>query len=551
MKNSLIVFLCLISLYNTTAQNNLVKQWDYRYGGGGYEHADCKPIITNDNGFLIGCTSESDSSGDKSVNTIGCCDYWVAKLNHQGLIQWEKAYRGDKGDALFCLLPTNDKGFLLGGESSSGIGYDKSQPEWGLGDYWIIKIDSLGNILWDKDYGGLNTDWLQKVVNSSNSGYLLGGTTLSGIGGDKTQPSWGSYDIWLVKIDSIGNKIWDKRIGGSGFDKLRDMVATPDGGFILAANSSSGVSGDKTAADFGLSDYWVIKIDSLGNILWNKTYGGILWDDVYSITKTNDNAYTIGGISISDSGGVKTQNTKDTATNNWVYRGDYWIVKIDSIGNILWDKDYGGQGPENDFGNVFATYDNGFLLSGTSFSNISGDKTEDNINECQIWMLKIDIFGNVLWDKTLVTEIVKIPFQTGFCVQSFDSCYLAFVGTSAGVGGLKTQPNWDTLENTPDMWLIKYCDTTFNVSFVQFQNHQDEMMIYPNPNKGIFRIKTFMDNYNAKSIYIYTTAGNLIYKKETIIDNIVQVDLTKEARGIYFVKVIQQNNVMVGKVILE
>ncbi|MBL0051247.1 MAG: hypothetical protein IPP29_06850 [Bacteroidetes bacterium] len=172
------------------------------------------------------------------------------------------------------------------------------------------------------------------------------------MGGNKTQPSWGGYDIWLVKIDSIGNKIWDKRIGGVVDDKLRDMVATPDGGFILVANSTSGVSGDKTAADFGLSDYWVIKIDSLGNILWNKTYGGNLWDDVYSITKTNDNAYIIGGISISDSSGVKTQNTKDTATNNWVYRGDYWIVKIDSIGNILWDKDCGGLGPENNFGNV-------------------------------------------------------------------------------------------------------------------------------------------------------------------------------------------------------
>ncbi|MBL0050609.1 MAG: hypothetical protein IPP29_03335 [Bacteroidetes bacterium] len=214
-------------------------------------------------------------------------------MNHQVLSNGKK-HRGDAGDALFCIMQTEDNGFLLAGGSNSGIGYDKSQPEWGLGDYWIIKTDSLGSILWDKDYGGTHTDWLQKVVNTSDKGFLIGGTSLSGVGGNKTQPSWGGYDIWLVKIDSIGNKIWDKRIGGVVDDKLRDMVATPDGGFILVANSTSGVSGDKTAADFGLSDYWVIKIDSLGNILWNKTYGGNLRDDVYSITKTNDNAYIIG-----------------------------------------------------------------------------------------------------------------------------------------------------------------------------------------------------------------------------------------------------------------
>ncbi|MBL0051248.1 MAG: T9SS type A sorting domain-containing protein [Bacteroidetes bacterium] len=178
-------------------------------------------------------------------------------------------------------------------------------------------------------------------------------------------------------------------------------------------------------------------------------------------------------------------------------------------------------------------------------------KLKNNYSESNIWQIKIDSKGTLIWDKTLTTINFDNPFQLGYGIQSHDSCYLGFLSTNAGIGGLKTQPNWDTTENYYDLWLVKFCDTTYNIGLVQLQNHQGEMMIYPNPNKGIFWIKTFIDNSISKSMFIYTITGKLIYKKENVIDNIVQVDLSKEARGIYFVKVIQQNNVMVGKVILE
>ena len=176
---------------------------------------------------------------------------------------------------------------------------------------------------------------------------MLGGFTLGGIGGDKTEPSWGSWDVWVVGIDSVGNKLWDKRIGGSYFDKLTDMVATSDGGYLLAIQTSSGISGDKTVADHGDYDYWVVKIDSVGNIVWQNTYGGDGQESIYSITRLHDGNFLLGGISTSNTSGTKTQDTKDTSQTDIFRRGDYWLVKIDSVGNQIWDKDYGGVDAEN------------------------------------------------------------------------------------------------------------------------------------------------------------------------------------------------------------
>lgn len=161
---------------------------------------------------------------------------------------------------------TADGGYLLAGYSFSDSSGDKSEHSRGFFDYWIVKIDSNGSKLWDKTIGGDDYDYLKTIVATADGGYLLGGTSTSAIGADKSQSKHGRSDYWIVKIDSTGNKQWDRTVGSSydpfySIDKFQSMVLTPDGGCILGGSSNSDVGGDKTdtSRGIGYEDFWIVK----------------------------------------------------------------------------------------------------------------------------------------------------------------------------------------------------------------------------------------------------------------------------------------------------
>ncbi len=437
----LIFHLSLITFCD--AQNPLVKQWDYRFGGTVNDNFTCYQQ-TADGGFILGGVSYSGISGDKTQNIWGGSDYWIIKIDSLGSKEWDKNFGGTNDDVLYSLQQTTDGGYILGGQSNSGISGDKTQNTWGNWDYWIVKIDSLGNKQWDKDFGGTNYDVLYSLLQTADGGYILGGESRSGISGDKTQSTWGYDDYWIVKIDSLGNKQWDKDFGGTSVDVLLSLQQTPDGGYILGGGSQSGIGGDKTQANWGGYDYWIVKIDSLGNKQWDKDFGGTSSDLLQSLKQTADAGYILGGYSASNISGDKTQ-----ASWGWI---DYWIVKIDSVGNKQWDKDYGGADME-EFYSIQQTADNGYLISGDSYSPISGDKTEANLGYEQIWILKTDSLGNKIWDKTMFTPGHD---ETGLAIQTKDGCFAIASCSDGGVGGYKTQPSWGDY----DYWIIKFCDTT-------------------------------------------------------------------------------------------
>lgn len=128
------------------------------------------------------------------------------------------------------------------------------------------------------------------MLNKTNSrwGYILGGYSASEISGDKTEASLGSYDLWIIKLDSSGNIEWQNTIGGSNWDYLTSIELTNGNGYVISAHSYSGISGDKTEENFGFEDYWVVKLDSLGNIEWQNTIGGSKRDNLKSIQNTSD-----------------------------------------------------------------------------------------------------------------------------------------------------------------------------------------------------------------------------------------------------------------------
>ena len=254
----------LIGFVNAAdAQMNWIKKWDHRYGGIDGDYL-IKFERTAHEGYLLAGKTASDSTGDKTTHMIGngAFDYWIIKVDSGGNKLWEKDFQATGNDQLWGIDVTSDGGFIIGGTSDSPIGGDKSQSPRGGSDYWILKHDSMGNKIWDKTFGGTDDDELHSVIQTADGGYLVGGDSQSGITGDKTEAKFGVNDYWVVKTDSLGIKQWDKVYGGPGYEKYRTSVQTPDHGFIHAGQSSSGVGGNKTDVSQGGIDYWLVKTDS-------------------------------------------------------------------------------------------------------------------------------------------------------------------------------------------------------------------------------------------------------------------------------------------------
>ncbi len=256
--NRKVNLVCLIALSGSIAfaQNPLVKQWDYRFGGDWVDNMAAFQE-TADGGYILGGFSSSDANGNKSQPPQGNVDYWIVKIDDLGIQQWDARYGGTDADQLTCLQQTTDGGYILGGTTYSGIGGDVSQDSVAGADYWIVKTDANGTKLWDSRFGGTSDDELRCLQQTADGGYILGGFSNSPAGADKSQSNQGPYytsDFWIVKTDSMGVKEWDKRFGGNDNDGCFSIKQTNDSGYILAVLSLSEMNGHKKYPSNGASD---------------------------------------------------------------------------------------------------------------------------------------------------------------------------------------------------------------------------------------------------------------------------------------------------------
>ena len=258
----LIIIFIIYSLNIALAQTTPTIAWQNTIGGNNLDHLQSIKQ-TNDGGYIIGGHSASGISGDKKEASQGDWDYWVVKLDRTGqTIEWQNTIGGNSIDKLESIEQTTDGGYILGGRSLSGISGDKTEANLGDRDYWIVKLDAKGKIVWQNTIGGTSDDGLWSIQQTQERRYILGGRSLSGISGDKTERGQGWEDYWVVLLDGIGNIVWQNTIGGGREDYLYSIEQTTDRGYILGGRSNSGISGDKTEASQGASDYWVVKIDA-------------------------------------------------------------------------------------------------------------------------------------------------------------------------------------------------------------------------------------------------------------------------------------------------
>ncbi|HNM08840.1 MAG TPA: T9SS type A sorting domain-containing protein, partial [Chitinophagales bacterium] len=281
---------------------------------------------------------------------------------------------------LYSAYETTDGGFILGGTSTSGISGDKTAANIGGVDYWIVKVNASGTLVWEKTIGSTGSDYVYTCIATADGGSLAVGMSDGIANGNKTEAANGLFDYWLVKLDNSGNITWQNSIGGTGNDYtfVDAGFQQNDGNYLIAGYSQSTISGDKTEANTGSWDYWILQLNSTGNILWQSVVGGSSGDYANSIGTTFDGGVIVGGYSYSNAGGEKTENSIGDA-DYWVVRYEGNCVPTSEICNGL-DDDCDGAIDESIamFATAYATGPTTFCQGGSVVlnSSYSGDDVQ-------------------------------------------------------------------------------------------------------------------------------------------------------------------------------
>lgn len=308
------------------------EMWQQTYGGINDERV-YSIVATSDGGFALAGYTYNYSAINRN--------FLLIKTDQQGNMLWNQTYGDNETDAAYSMVETTDGGFALTGRTDLGAGYI---------DFWLVRTDAYGNMLWNKTYGGPDLDWAWCVVETSDGGFALAGDTESFGGG-----------AWLVRTDESGNMLWNQTYGGTEEFGFSSMIQTSDGGFAL--------TGYRYTYSDDPKDVWLVKTDSNGNMLWNQTYRGT---EAYSLVQTTDGGYVL----------LVSERENDSS--------GIWLIKTDEDGNVIWNKQISNyEHISASLGSVIETSDGGYVASG------------------DFWIIKTDPNGDVLFG--------EIPY-----IESFD-----------------------------------------------------------------------------------------------------------------------------------
>ncbi len=447
MIRSLFILLLLVLSGGSRAVWAQPLQWDLTYGGESYEELNAVLVVAD--GIVAGGSSKSNIAFGRPL------DYsWnilLIKTNFDGQVIWRRFYGGDQDERLWTMIRTADGGFLCGGYSYSGINGDKTQPNRGDMDVWLLKLDADGQLEWDKTYGGTFRDELFALLEIPNGGgYILGAHSNSNISGEKSEMSRGNQDFWLLQIDQQGNKVWDKTLGGDGYEQLHDLAWAADGTVYASGGTLSAANTGEVGTDAarGGMDFWLVKFNPVSRqLVWSHRYGGTGEDYPYSLIRTRNGGVLLGGRSGSVSG------SGDKTTPFYGGDSDYWLLQINDNGQKNREWSFGGSGlddlyyiQENEVGQV--------VVGGVSDSGISGNKTTAGHGSYDYWTIGLDKNGNKSWEKNLggtdgdaFTKIARRPNGA-----------LVYGGHSFSNSGFeKTQNSF----GETDFWLVSaLCEAT-------------------------------------------------------------------------------------------
>ena len=387
------------------------------YGGSKNDVANAV-VKTQDGGAAVLGYTQS-INGDISDKTVEDFDFWILKLDAENNIQWSKTFGGSEDDRGNDILQTKDGGFAI-------LGYSKSsnldvQGNAGSQDFWMIKLDANGTISWSKTFGYLGADFGTTLLQTADNSYLITGvldvTASGGQGNSRNSQRHAGGDIWAIKLSENGDLQWSKYFGGSFTDAPFGIVETEDHNFIIAGSSDS--ADVDISNNNGSYDFWVLKITSNGSLLWERSFGGSEIDEARAITATNDGNFIIVGDTRSAD--------KDVSNNHGA--ADVWIIKMNTDGNLIWEKTIGGSSFDV-ARSVARAQDNGFIISGSSRSLNEGFT---NQGQNDALLLKIDAEGNLVWKQTIGGDEIDYFYDA---VQLNNASIIAVGETNSSNGDL-------------------------------------------------------------------------------------------------------------------
>ena len=356
--------------------------WALHYGGSSVDVPFVIKFTTDGGTIAAGYTASKDGQVSPHANR-DYWDLWITKLNSCGMVEWENSLGGTGYETARDVEQTADGGYIVLGETNSTDG-DVVAGYGGTKDIWLLKFNSTGNLQWQKRYGGSGLDIGNHISIAPDGNYLIAASSSSNDGDISGNHGTGGYtDAVLMKISTSGTVMWSKCFGGSRNEELLDIEII--NGKIFAAGFANSTDGDIPPSQQNY-DVWLLALDANGNKIFSKIYGGSQNDVAYSMTKGNDGSLTLAGYTTSNDGDVSGAKGSQ----------DYWVLNVGQDGKLNWQKVLGGS--DADYANTIITdKDNGYIIGGISYS-IDGD-VSDPKGEGDYWLVKLDAAGNIIWKK--------------------------------------------------------------------------------------------------------------------------------------------------------
>lgn len=477
----------------------------------------------------------------------------VTEINAQSpAIEWHKSYGGSEQDKPNTLEQTSDGGYIIAGHTLSSDGDVTGSVGGQL--IWVVKLNSLGSLEWEKTlangWGGYLTT-ANSVKQTIDGGYIV-------VGSIRADGQFSSHsDYYIVKLNSLGNVEWEKQYGGSFDDVASSVYPTSDGGYVVsgASNSSDGDVGGEDAAYYAKT--WIIKLTSTGNIVWtNEMHNGAT-----SIIQTTDGGYAIVGGEITklDNAGNVVWTTSaglglnafQQVSDGYIATGwmdynagnhgsyDVTVVKTNTTGDVLWSKSLGGSQDDYAF-SIQQTFDGGYVIGGYSESN-NGDVT-GNHGYYDYLLFKLSSNGNIIWQKSLggsesdFGRIVRQTVDTGYIMVG--------MGTSAD-GDAIGAPLGE------DFWIVKLETDTFSAptlpSAINELLSENSVSFEPNPARTTISISS---KEIINGISVFDVNAKEVIKQETLAEK-TTLNVQELSAGAYILKVQTKNGLVLKKLIKE
>jgi len=524
---------------------------DLAFGGSSAETLTSHSASeANGNGILIPCYTFSPTSGEVSEPSRGSSDIWLARIDRNQNLIWNRRFGSSGGELTFSIAPAADGGFLVCGATDGPLSHDLAyapiNPANANLDWWLLRLDANGDTLWTRRLGGDYTERCWASCQMPDGGWVVAGETASPRSGNISEhprgwtpgdESWGN-DGWIVRLNDQGNIMWERRLGGSGDDNLRHLLPLPDGGLLVSGESGSLPDFDRQAPNLGWRDGWIVKLDASGNILWDKAFGAPEGDTrINHILRIQPAGFLLTCQSNSSAGPMKSEPSRGGL--------DAWLIQTDDSFNPIWEKTIGG-GNQDILNRSMQVSSGAVYLGGSTASpaapaSVDAERRSPNRGGTDMWFIKLvpeqpfalrdtDIKGQRLERSARITfapqpvDVVDVLVERTQDLSSRPVRFQTIAQIETGQVCGTAECQWLDREPLPgsNFYRLAYrlsdgSRVYSNIVQLTFESHQSpeviDFRLYPNPTQGPVHLDFQSRLAGQARLELFSTDGRAVHTR--------------------------------------